>query len=124
MAAISIPCNSKDYSPGKLDLKGMRVGYIYPDEFKFTNDDGTDADISGDTFRMEIFNEAGTLIDTLTTGTLIPDGLEIVGTDKLKRLLGAPTTDAVGTYKYKLIITEAAGADYPLVVGSIPIIDP
>lgn len=102
-----------NYDPASWDLKGLKVGATYPAENTFS---GAGVDISSDTFRMEVSNENGNPVKTLTIG----DGVTIVSPTEVVFLIGAPITDAAGTYTHVTWRTEAAtGASYPYFEGRI-----
>lgn len=114
MAAVC--CTNKNPEPYEY-----RVGFAYPDELSFNEDTATGdpIDISADDFKLVIKDSTGTVIDTLTLGDVSTDGLEYVAPNKLKQLIGSPTTDTAGTYTADLIITEPDGGHYPLFTRKI-----
>jgi len=121
MAVVCKTSNTIDFSPGVINFKGLKVGHSFPDEWAFTDDLGAAIDISSFDFDMIIADSTGAVVDTLTLGTVLTTGLEYVATNKLKMLIGAPTTNLAGVYTYQLIITEPGGGNYPWFIGSIPV---
>lgn len=107
------------FCAGRIDLACLKEGYSFPDEWTFTDETGTDIDISASDFEMVIKDSTGATVATLTLGTVVPDGLELVGTNKLKMLIGSPVTDTAGTYTYELIKSDPGGGTYPWFEGKI-----
>ena len=119
MAAVCKVSDSIDFCPGTINLLCLKEGFSYPDEWAFTDELGAVIDISADDFEFVITDALGIVVDTLTLGTIATTGLEFITPNKLKFLIGAPTTTTAGTYTYELIITEPGGGRYPWFAGRI-----
>lgn len=116
MAAICDTNYDLDFSEGSINFKKMRVGGSYAVLFTFS---GTDVNIMPDDFTLTVYNSDNIIVGSpLGVGT----GLTKVSATELQALIGSPTTDAGGTYRYVLNWEEVAtGADAPAVIGSITV---
>lgn len=116
MAAVFDTNNDIDFSEGSINFKKMRVGGSYAVLFTFS---GTGVDITLDDFTLTIYDSDNVQVGSpLGVGT----GLVIASSTELQALIGSPTTDAAGTYRYVLEWEEVVtGADAPVVNGSITV---
>lgn len=95
-------------------------GFTYSKVIKFwTPKKKAKITITGDTFEWIIKDDSLVTVATLTIGA----GLEITDTYILRWTLGAPLTDAPGTYTHELIwIRTATGEKFPIAAGTIEIV--
>lgn len=116
MAAVCDTNYDLDFSEGSINFKKMRVGGSYAVLFTFS---GVDVDITLDDFTLTVYDSDNNVVGSpLGVGT----GLTIVSATELQALIGSPTTDVAGTYRYVLSWEEVAtGADAPAVIGSITV---
>lgn len=116
MAAFCDTNNEIDFTEGSINLKKMRVGGSYAILFTFS---GTGIDITLDDFTLTVYDLNNDPVGSpLGVGT----GLIIVSPTELQALIGPPTTDVAGTYRYILEWEEiATGADAPVVKGIITV---
>lgn len=116
----SLSCNSvinSDLGAGTWNLTGLRVGFTFAAQpLYFKNADGTETNITGDDFVMNIYDAADALVDTLTVG----GGIVIVANNRLDIVIGAPVTDTAGKYTHDLIWTRPLTSwDAPVLSGQI-----
>ena len=97
--------------PGSYNLDPMILGAVWEPEPLYVTDDGEIKDLTGCTVALEIYDGAGDLVETLTSGsglTIDAAGGIITPAHTVAEVLAKYEA---GQYSYRLWITEPDGTD-------------